>query len=176
MQGLKDGLAGAEPRMTDEQRQKALVELGQEMKAKQEAKLKQETEKNSKEGQEFLAANAKKEGVVVLESGLQYKVLKEGQGESPGPEDSVTVNYKGSIIDGTVFDSTEQRGQPATFGLNQVIKGWSEALQLMKPGAKWMVYLPPHLAYGARGAGPTIGPEQTLIFEVELISVAKKEK
>ena len=175
VQGLKDGLAGAEAKMSDEERQKALVELGQEMKAKQEAKMKAETEKNRKEGQEFLAANAKKEGVKVVESGLQYKVLQEGQGESPGPEDTVTVNYKGSVIDGTVFDSTEKRGQPATFALNQVIKGWSEALQLMKPGAKWMIYLPADLAYGDRGAGPVIGPGKTLIFEVELISVAKKE-
>lgn len=176
VQGLKDGLAGTEPKMSEDERQQAMMELGQAMKAKQEAKRKVALEKNRKEGQEFLAANAKKEGVKVLESGLQYKVVQEGQGENPGPEDSVTVNYKGTIIDGTVFDSTESRGKPATFGLGQVIKGWSEALQLMKPGAKYIIYLPAELAYGDQGAGPVIGPGQTLIFEVELISITKKEK
>jgi FKBP-type peptidyl-prolyl cis-trans isomerase FklB len=176
VQGLKDGLAGTEPKMTEEQRKEALVQLGEEMKAKQEAQVKEQTEKNKKEGAEFLAANAKKEGVKVLESGLQYKVIKEGEGEKPAAEDTVTVNYKGSVIDGTVFDSTEKRGQPATFALNQVIKGWTEALQLMKAGSKWMIFLPPELAYGPRGAGPVIGPEATLIFEVELLSITKKEK
>ncbi len=176
VQGLKDGLSGAVPRMTEEQRQETLVKLGEEMKARQEAKVKMETEKNRKAGQEFMAANAKKEGVVVLDSGLQYKIVKEGTGEKPGPEDTVTVHYKGSLPDGTIFDSSEKRGQPATFALNRVIKGWSEGLQLMKAGAKWIIYLPPQLAYGARGAKPLIGPEQSLVFEVELLSVEKKKE
>lgn len=176
IQGLKDGLAGSDPKMSDEERQETLVQLGQEIKAKEQARMEKVTAENKKEGQEYLAANAKKEGVVVLESGLQYKVVQAGEGESPGAEDTVTVNYKGTLIDGTVFDSTEQRGRAATFALNQVIKGWTEALQLMKPGAKWIIALPPELAYGARGAGNLIGPEKTLVFEVELLTVQKKEK
>ena len=176
VQGFKDGLAGSEPKLSDEQRQETMMQLAAEMKAKQEAKIKLETEKNQKEGQAFLEANAKQDGVVVLESGLQYKVLKEGDGEKPKAEDTVTVNYKGTLVDGTIFDSTESRGKPATFALDKVIKGWTEALQLMKAGSKWIIYLPPSLAYGPMGAGALIGPEQTLVFEVELLSIEKAQK
>ena len=176
VQGFKDGMAGSEPKISDEQRQETMMQLAAEMKAKQEAKIKLETEKNLKEGQEFMAANAKKDGVVVLESGLQYKVIQEGTGDNPKAEDTVTVNYKGTLVDGTVFDSTESRGKPATFAVNKVIQGWTEALQLMKVGSKWIIYLPSNLAYGPRGAGEVIGPEKTLVFEVELIAIEKSEK
>ncbi|MEN7551231.1 FKBP-type peptidyl-prolyl cis-trans isomerase [Rapidithrix thailandica] len=124
-----------------------------------------------KEGQDFLEANKEKEGVVTTESGLQYKVLVEGKGNSPDASSQVTVHYKGLLLDGTTFDSSYERGEPASFQLNQVIKGWTEALQLMKEGGKWMVYLPYDLAYGERGAGNDIPPYATLIFEVELIKV-----
>jgi FKBP-type peptidyl-prolyl cis-trans isomerase FklB len=140
----------------------------QEKRQKQQAEL---GAKNKTEGEAFLAANAKKEGVVTLPSGLQYQILTEGQGENPKATDQVTVQYRGTLIDGTEFDSSYSRGQPATFRLNQVIKGWTEALQLMKPGAKWKLFVPAALAYGDKGAGPKIGPNSTLIFEVELISV-----
>jgi len=122
-------------------------------------------------GETFLEENKTKEGVVVLDSGLQYKSLEEGSGTQPGASDSVTVHYKGTLIDGTEFDSSYSRGQPATFPVNGVIKGWVEALQLMKEGDKWQLYIPSDLAYGSRGAGGDIGPDSTLIFDVELISV-----
>ncbi len=127
---------------------------------------------SSDKGQEYLAQNAKKEGVKSLPDGLQYKVEKEGTGKSPAATDTVVVHYKGTLIDGTEFDSSYKRGQPAEFPVNRVIKGWTEALQLMKEGAKWTLYIPSDLAYGARGTpGGPIGPNQTLIFEVELIKV-----
>jgi FKBP-type peptidyl-prolyl cis-trans isomerase len=129
---------------------------------------------NQKEGDTFLAANGKKPGVKTLPSGLQYTVIKEGTGRQPAATDTVTVHYKGTLINGTEFDSSYKRGQPASFPLNQVIKGWTEGVQLMKEGAKYRFFIPPHLAYGQRGAGPTIGPNATLIFEVELLSVQKR--
>jgi FKBP-type peptidyl-prolyl cis-trans isomerase len=122
-------------------------------------------------GEAFLAENAKKEGVKVLPSGLQYRVLKDGTGKQPVKTDSVVVHYKGTLIDGREFDSSYKRGEPAEFGVTQVIKGWTEALQLMKEGSKWMVYIPWQLAYGAEGRGGLIGPHETLVFEVELIRV-----
>lgn len=122
-------------------------------------------------GEAFLAENAKKEGVKTLPSGLQYKVLKDGTGKQPGRADTVSVHYKGTLIDGTVFDSSYKRGEPAEFGVTQVIKGWTEALQLMKEGAKWQIFLPSSLGYGDRGAGDLIGPNETLVFEVELLKV-----
>lgn len=128
-------------------------------------------EANIKKGQDFLAENAEKEGVQVTESGLQYKVIEEGEGESPSAENQVKVHYHGTLIDGTVFDSSVDRGEPITFGLNRVIKGWTEGVQLMKPGAKYEFYIPSDLAYGEQGSGPTIGPNETLIFEVELLEV-----
>lgn len=123
------------------------------------------------EGEKFLEENAQREAVTELESGLQYEVLKQGEGETPSASDRVTVHYTGKLLDGTVFDSSVERGEPATFGVTQVIKGWVEALQLMKPGAKWRLYIPYYLAYGERGAGPKIGPYQTLVFDVELLKI-----
>jgi FKBP-type peptidyl-prolyl cis-trans isomerase FklB len=130
-------------------------------------------EKNAREGKKFLEENAKRKGVVTLPSGLQYEVIKEGDGISPKETDQVTVHYHGTLINGEVFDSSIERGQPATFPVNGVIRGWVEALQLMKTGSKWKLYIPSELAYGDRSAGPKIGPGSTLIFEVELLSVGK---
>jgi len=139
--------------------------------AEAEAMAKEMGEKNLKEGEAFLQENAKREGVVALPSGLQYEVIEEGTGKSPKPGDEVTVHYRGTLVDGTVFDSSYERGEPVTFPVEGVIPGWTEALQLMKEGAKWKLFIPPSLAYGERGAGQVIGPNATLLFEVELISV-----
>ena len=128
-------------------------------------------EKNSIQGTTFLEENKHKPETHALPSGLQYKIVKEGDGTSPGPTDFVTVNYRGTLIDGTEFDSSYTHNAPTTFAVNAVIPGWSEALQLMKPGAKWTIYVPPKLAYGSQGAGRLIGPNATLIFDIELISV-----
>jgi len=143
----------------------------QEMMARQAEEAKKLAEKNKKSGEAFLEGNKTKEGVKTLPSGLQYKVITEGTGKSPKVTDTVTVNYRGTFIDGTEFDSSYKRGQPATFQVNSVIPGWTEALQLLKEGAKWQLFIPPQLAYGEKGAGGVIGPNTTLIFEVELISV-----
>ena len=126
---------------------------------------------NLREGEAFLTENGKKEGVVTLESGMQYKVLIPGSGAIPVATDKVNVHYHGTLIDGTVFDSSVERGSPASFGVTQVIQGWIDALQLMKTGSKWILYIPPGLAYGKRGSGEKIGPNATLIFEVELLSI-----
>jgi len=136
---------------------------------------KQQGEKNKREGEIFLEANKKKEGVQTLPSGLQYKVLKAGAGKKPTTTDTVTVHYRGTLIDGKEFDSSYQRGKPATFPVNGVIPGWTEALALMEEGAKWELFIPSNLAYGERGAGREIGPNATLIFEVELISIEQKK-
>ena len=144
------------------------------MRKKQEEKMKLAGDANQKEGAAFLAANKTKEGVVTTSSGLQYKVLKQGDGPKPTATDSVVCNYKGTLINGTEFDSSYKRGQPATFPVNGVIKGWTEALQLMPTGSKWQLFVPADLAYGARGAGQDIGPNATLIFEVELLSIQAK--
>ena len=170
-QGIKDILAGGPTLMTDEEAQTTLMNFQQEMMAKQEAEVQAMGEKNQAAGAAFLAENGTKEGVVTLPSGLQYKVLNEGTGKSPAKEDTVTVNYRGTLIDGTEFDSSYKRGEPATFPVGGVIPGWTEALQLMKEGAKWQLFIPADLAYGERGAGPVIEPNSTLLFEVELISI-----
>ncbi|MCO6478307.1 MAG: FKBP-type peptidyl-prolyl cis-trans isomerase [Phaeodactylibacter sp.] len=162
--GIHDMLAGNEPKVSMEE---ANTIIQQYMQKKQESKF----QDNITEGKAFLEANAQREEVTVLPSGLQYEVLQEGSGAKPGATDKVTVHYHGTLIDGTVFDSSVERGQPATFGVNQVISGWTEALQLMPEGAKWKLYIPSDLAYGSRGAGPKIGPYSTLIFEVELLKV-----
>ena len=169
--GIKDALAGGEPLLTEDQMREAFETYQKEMVAKQESKMKDEAEKNKKAGDDFMAENAKKEGVVTLPSGLQYKVITEGTGKSPKTTDTVTVNYRGTLVDGTEFDSSYKRGEPATFPVSGVIPGWTEALQLMKEGAKWQLVIPSGLAYGERGAGPVIGPNSTLVFEVELIKV-----
>ena len=132
-------------------------------------------EQNKKEGEAFLSANKKKEGVVTLPSGLQYQVIKPGTGKKPKAADTVTVHYRGTLISGKEFDSSYRRGKPVTFPVNGVIRGWIEALQLMQEGAKWQLFIPSDLAYGQRGAGPDIGPNATLVFEVELISVQEKK-
>lgn len=132
------------------------------------------SENNTKAGEDFLATNKTKEGVTVLESGLQYEVITEGTGAKPTAEQSVKCHYTGTLLDGTVFDSSEERGEPATFGVGQVIPGWTEALQLMSVGSKWKLYIPGELAYGPRGAGADIGPNATLIFEVELLEIIEK--
>lgn len=169
--GLRDAVSGGKLQMTDQEVQETLMKFQQEMAAKQAEKHKQMAEKNKKEGEAFLAANKTKEGVKTLPSGLQYKILKEGTGRSPKEADTVTTHYSGTLIDGTEFDSSFKRGEPATFQVKGVIKGWTEALQLMKKGAKWQLFIPSDLAYGERGAGATIGPNSTLIFEVELLEI-----
>jgi FKBP-type peptidyl-prolyl cis-trans isomerase len=138
--------------------------------------MQQAAESNKKEGQDFLAANKGKPGVVTLPSGLQYKVEKEGTGPKPTASDSVVCNYRGTLINGTEFDSSYKRGQPATFPVSGVIKGWTEALQLMPVGSKWQLFVPSELAYGDHGAGADIGPGATLMFEVEVLSIQEKEK
>ena len=172
---IKDLLTGQKTLMTEEEVKTTLTALQQEMQGKRQEKMKAEGEKNKKAGEAFLAENKKKEGVKTLPSGLQYKVVSEGKGNMPKAEDTVTVQYKGTLMDGTEFDSSYKRGQPATFPVNGVIKGWTEALQLMKEGAKWMLYIPSDLAYGETGtAGGPIGPNTPLIFEVELVSIKAK--
>jgi FKBP-type peptidyl-prolyl cis-trans isomerase FklB len=180
--GIKDALAGGKMLMTDEQAKAALTALQGVMRAKQEeqhkiqeAQMQQAGEANKKEGDAFLAANKTKEGVVTLPSGLQYKILTEGTGPKPTATDSVVCNYKGTLLNGTEFDSSYKRGQPATFPVNGVIKGWTEALQMMPVGSKWQLFIPSDLAYGMRGPGGGIGPNSTLVFEVELISIQAKD-
>jgi len=170
-QAIRDVLEEKTPAMSQEKIQETLANFKQKMVAQQKAKQEEMAVKNAKEGKEFLAANAEKEGVVTRPSGLQYKVLEEGSGKSPTKDSTVTVDYKGTLIDGTVFDSSYQRGKSATFGVGDVIPGWTEALPLMKEGAKWRLFIPADLAYGERGAGPVIGPNATLIFDVELKKV-----
>ena len=169
--GLKDSYGGGKTILTEDQARQAIADLQKTMKAKQAAAMKQLAEKNRADGEKFLAENAKKEGVKVLPSGLQYREITPGGGKSPKAADTVTTNYKGTLIDGTEFDSSYKRGQPATFPVSGVIPGWTEALQLMKEGAKWQLFVPPALAYGEKGAGQAIGPNATLIFEVELLTV-----
>ncbi len=171
LKGLKDATSGGKLLMTDDEMKETMTAFQKEMMQKHEAELKKAGDKNKADGEAFLAANKKKTGVVTLPSGLQYKVITEGKGKSPKATDVVTVNYKGTLIDGTEFDSSYKRGQPASFPVNGVIPGWTEALQLMKEGSKWELFIPSNLAYGERGAGKVIGPNSTLIFEVELISV-----
>ncbi|KAF0145710.1 MAG: FKBP-type peptidyl-prolyl cis-trans isomerase FklB [Nitrospirae bacterium] len=172
--GLKDAFAGRKPLMTEQEIRETMTAFQQEMIAKQLERSKGLGEKNKKEGEAFLAGNKKKEGVVALPSGLQYKVIKEGEGKTPKATDTVTVNYRGTLVDGTEFDSSYKRGQAADFQVGSVIAGWTEALKLMKEGAKWQLFIPAALAYGERGAGNAIGPNAVLIFEIELISVTEK--
>jgi FKBP-type peptidyl-prolyl cis-trans isomerase len=171
LRGLKDALAGGKMLMTDEEAKTVMTQLQSEMRKAQQEKMEQASAANKKEGEAFLAANKSKEGVTVLPSGLQYKILKEGTGPKPTATDTVVCNYRGTLVDGKEFDNSEKHGGPATFPVNGVIKGWTEALQLMPVGSKWQLFLPPDLAYGDRGAGADIGPGATLIFEVELMSI-----
>ncbi|HSK79734.1 MAG TPA: FKBP-type peptidyl-prolyl cis-trans isomerase [Thermoanaerobaculia bacterium] len=174
MKGIRDGLSGAQPVMTDQEMEAAMGTFQQQMMAKQQAKIQVEGQKNQKAADDFLATNKAKKGVVTTASGLQYEVVKEGTGASPKATDQVTVHYTGTLLDGTKFDSSVDRGQPATFPVNQVIPGWTEALQLMKVGGKYKLYIPPALGYGERGAGGEIGPNSLLVFEVELVSIGEQ--
>jgi FKBP-type peptidyl-prolyl cis-trans isomerase FklB len=168
--GMKDALAGGKMAMTDDEAKSAMESL----RKSQEEKMAQAGDINKAKGDAFLAANKAKDGVVTLPSGLQYKIVTPGTGPKPGPADQVVCNYRGTLIDGTEFDASAKHGGPATFPVNQVIKGWTEALQLMPVGSKWQLYIPSDLAYGSRGAGGDIGPNSTLIFDIELISIKGK--
>jgi FKBP-type peptidyl-prolyl cis-trans isomerase FklB len=182
LRGLKDALAGGKMLMTEEEERTVLTQLTTEVRARmqeqqEKMKLAAEASKaaNKKEGEAFLAANKAQEGVVTLPSGLQYKILTEGTGPKPTASDTVVCNYRGTLIAGKEFDSSYKRGQPATFQVNGVIKGWTEALQLMPVGSKWQLFIPSDLAYGDGGRGPDIGPGATLVFEVELLSIQGKD-
>jgi FKBP-type peptidyl-prolyl cis-trans isomerase FklB len=174
--GLKDALAGGKTLLTDQEAQAAMMEVQADLHKKQEAKMQAEGAANKKQGEDFLAANKSKEGVKTLPSGLQYKILKEGTGPKPAASDTVECNYRGTLIDGKEFDSSAKHGGPASFPVGGVIKGWTEALQLMPVGSKWQLFIPADLAYGDRGAGADIGPDSTLIFDVELVSIKQPDK
>jgi FKBP-type peptidyl-prolyl cis-trans isomerase FklB len=174
MKGIKDSLSGGKTLLTEEEVKKYIAILQEDATDRMREKLKVEGEKNKKEGDAYLAENKKKPGVKTLPSGLQYKIITVGKGKPPAETDTVTVNYRGSFINGTEFDSSYKRGQPATFPVKGVIKGWTEALLLMKEGAKWQLVIPPDLAYGASGQ-PGIPPNSVLLFEVELIKIGAKE-
>jgi FKBP-type peptidyl-prolyl cis-trans isomerase len=173
LQGIQDAMADGKVLMTDDQIKTVMTDLQTQVRQKQEAKRAALAETNKKDGAAFLAANATKEGVVTLPSGLQYKILTAGTGPKPLATDTVVCNYRGTLLDNTEFDSSYKRGQPATFAVGGVIKGWTEALQLMPVGSKWQLFIPPDLAYGERPQGPG-GPNATLIFEVELLSIQPK--
>jgi len=164
---IKDGLDGHAPRLNSEQ----AAAVMQKFQAEQRAQQAKAGEDNAKAGVAFLAENKSKPGVITLENGLQYKVVKEGTGSTPKATDSVSVHYRGTLIDGKEFDSSYSRGEPTSFPVNRVIPGWTQILQLMKEGAKWQVFIPSELAYGSRGAGGDIGPDSTLIFDIELLKV-----
>lgn len=178
VQDFADGVAavfyGAAPKMTYDDAKEEIRKYFTAMEERQREEASKMGEVNEAAGKAFLNENGKRAEVKTTPSGLQYEVLREGEGAQPEAGDQVTVHYTGKLIDGTVFDSSEERGEPATFGVNQVIPGWVEALQLMKAGAKWRLFIPSNLAYGPNGAGNIIGPNSTLIFDVELISVAGK--
>ncbi|TNC80345.1 MAG: peptidylprolyl isomerase [Oleiphilus sp.] len=172
IKGVKDAVEGKAAMMTDEEIGQLLNEYQREQQQKQMEQVQQLSEENKKTGTAFLEENKNKEGVVTLESGLQYKIIKEGKGIQPGPSDTVRVHYTGSLINGTVFDSSVDRGEPVSFPVNGVIQGWTEALQLMPQGSKWQLFIPADLAYGPNG-NRSIGPNETLLFDVELLEVIK---
>ncbi|WP_165482678.1 FKBP-type peptidyl-prolyl cis-trans isomerase [Legionella gresilensis] len=171
--GLQDGMSGGQLQLTDDQMKDVLNKFQKDLMTKRNAEFTKKAEENKAKGDAFLNQNKSKDGVVALPSGLQYKPLETGKGAKPGKDDTVTVEYTGKLIDGQVFDSTEKSGKPAEFKVSQVIPGWTEVLQLMPAGSTWEVYLPPSLAYGPRGIGGAIGPNETLIFKIHLISVKK---
>jgi FKBP-type peptidyl-prolyl cis-trans isomerase FklB len=173
--GLRDAFSNGKTLMTEDEARAILTQLQSDLRKKQQDLAQQAGDANKKEGMAFLAANKTKDGIVTLPSGLQYKVLQAGAGPKPAPTDTVVCNYRGTLLDNTEFDSSYKRGQPATFPVNGVIKGWTEALQLMPVGSKWQLFIPSELAYGERGAGGQIGPNATLIFEVELLSIQGKD-
>jgi FKBP-type peptidyl-prolyl cis-trans isomerase len=174
--GLRDAIAGGKTLITEDEAKSVMMAVQAEYRQQQQERMQQLGAANKTEGETFLAANKAKDGVVTLPSGLQYKILKAGTGPKPAATDTVSVNYRGNLINGTEFDSSYKRGQPTTFGVTGVIKGWTEALQLMPVGSKWQLFIPSDLAYGAHGAGADIAPNATLIFEVELLSIKPPEK
>ncbi|WP_419420943.1 FKBP-type peptidyl-prolyl cis-trans isomerase N-terminal domain-containing protein [Legionella sp. D16C41] len=174
--GLQDGMSGGQLLLTDDQMKDVLNKFQKDLMAKRNAEFNKKAEDNKAKGESFLNQNKAKDGVVTLPSGLQYKVIETGKGNKPSKDDMVTVEYTGKLIDGQVFDSTEKSGKPAEFKVSQVIPGWTEVLQLMPAGSTWEVYLPPALAYGPRGIGGAIGPNETLIFKIHLISVKKSSE
>jgi FKBP-type peptidyl-prolyl cis-trans isomerase len=175
LRGMQDGLTGAKPLLTDDEVRATMVSLQTDVRKRQEEKMQALSEANKTQGEAFLAENKTKEGVVTLPSGLQYKILTEGTGPKPVATDTIVCNYKGTLLDNTEFDSSYKRGQPLTIQVNGVIKGWTEALQLMPVGSKWQLFIPPDLGYGTRGGpGGGIGPNATLVFEVELMSIQPK--
>jgi len=169
--GFKDAYSGGQLLLNESQLAEIMNGVSKTMASRSAQVMKEDEERNKQEGEAFLAQNAKKQGVITLASGLQYKILKAGTGPTPRLTDTVVVNYRGTFIDGSEFDSSYRRGEPAVFRVNAVIKGWTEALQMMHVGAKWELYIPPRLAYGERGAPPAIEPNSTLIFEVELLAI-----
>jgi FKBP-type peptidyl-prolyl cis-trans isomerase len=171
--GIRDGMAGDDPAVPQGEIQTALQFLSERVNAEESERRATEGAANEAEGEAFLAENATKEGVVVTESGLQYEVMREGDGPTPGPEDQVRIHYRGTLVDGTQFDSSYDRGEPATFGVNGVIRGFSEGLQLMPVGSQYRFFIPSDLGYGAGGSGRDIGPNATLIFEVELLGIVE---
>lgn len=171
--GMQDAMSGAQLALTEQQMKDVLNKFQKDLMAKRTAEFNKKADENKVKGEAFLTENKNKPGVVVLPSGLQYKVINAGNGVKPGKSDTVTVEYTGRLIDGTVFDSTEKTGKPATFQVSQVIPGWTEALQLMSAGSTWEIYVPSGLAYGPRSVGGPIGPNETLIFKIHLISVKK---
>lgn len=172
-QGLQDGMKGGPLLMTDDQMKDVLNTFQKDLMAKRNDEFNKKAEANKAKGDAFLSENKGKDGVVTLPSGLQYKIIEAGKGSKPGKEDTVTVDYTGTLIDGQIFDSSEKTGKPAVFKVSQVIPGWTEALQLMPSGSTWEVYVPASLAYGARSIGGAIGPNETLVFKIHLISVKK---
>jgi FKBP-type peptidyl-prolyl cis-trans isomerase len=174
--GLQDALTGAKPLLSEDEIKATMTALQTDVRKRQMEKMQAAADANKKQGDDFLAANKAKPGVITLPSGLQYKILQQGNGPKPTATDSVVVNYRGTLLNDTEFDSSYKRGQPATLSLGGVIKGWTEALQLMPVGSKWQLFIPADLAYGSRGQGPVIGPNATLIFEIELLSIQDKSK
>lgn len=172
-QGIDDAMTGKTLKMTDEQMKDSLVKFQKDLMAKRTKQFEEQSDKNKNKGEAFLTENKTKTGVVVTQSGLQYKIINAGTGPKPLKTDTVTVEYTGRLIDGTVFDSSKKTGKPATFKLDQVIPGWTEALQLMPVGSTWEIYVPANLAYGERNVGGLIGPNETLIFNVHLLSIDK---
>jgi FKBP-type peptidyl-prolyl cis-trans isomerase FklB len=174
--GFKDALSGSKTAMTEDEQRSALMQLQNQVREKQQAKAHEEGAAARKTGEDFLASNKSKDGVVTLPSGLQYKILTAGAGPKPTATDTVTCNYKGTLLNGKEFDSSYKRGHPESFPVGGVIKGWTEALQLMPVGSKWQLWIPADLGYGDHGAGSDIGPGETLVFEVELLSIGEEKK
>lgn len=173
--GLQDGFVGGQMLLTDEQMKEVLMNFQKEFIAKRTAQMQELAQKNLDAGKAFLEKNKTQAGIITTSSGLQYKIITAGKGAKPTANDTVSVNYTGKLINGQVFDSSDKQGHPISFQVNQVIKGWTEVLQLMPVGSTWEVYIPADLAYGAQSVGPMIGPNETLIFNIQLLSIEKKK-